>query len=325
LNLRLALYELAERHALDAGALAALCRLAGLEDEPEAVAAWVPRVVAALAAALLGLGAVFWVAAHWGALGRLGQFALLQGAVLAVAVAAAAWPVARGPLALLALLAVGALFAFFGQTYQTGADAWQLFALWAALALPLALAARSDLVWAPWALVSVCAVSLWVQVHTAHRWRFESQDAALHALGWGAAVAVAAVLGPWLARFTGAGRWSYRTATVLAVFVVSGSALGALFGDTVAPQYGLALGLAAAALWALATPRGYDIFGLSAVAFAADVLLVAGLARLLVEWLKVDAWVLFQLPLGLAAAALLAVSVSGVMRVARARRAQGIR
>ena len=31
-------------------------------------------------------------------------------------------------MALLAMLNIGGLFAFFGQTFQTGADPWQLFA-----------------------------------------------------------------------------------------------------------------------------------------------------------------------------------------------------
>ena len=79
----------------------------------------------------------------------------------------AAWrPAARAPLALLALLGIGGLFAYFGQTYQTGADPWQLFAWWAALALPLCLGVRSDVLWAPWAAVAVGAISLWVHAHT---------------------------------------------------------------------------------------------------------------------------------------------------------------
>jgi hypothetical protein len=39
------------------------------------------------------------------------------------------------------------------------------------LALPLALAARSEVVWAPWALVVMTAAALSVQAHTGHRWR----------------------------------------------------------------------------------------------------------------------------------------------------------
>ena len=114
MNLRPALYDLAARHHLDAAPLAALCRRAGLGDEPPQAADWLARGVAVVAATLLGLGVVFWVAAHWDTLGRFGQFALLQGVVLvAVGAAAAAPAVARSPLGLLALLAIGALFAFF--------------------------------------------------------------------------------------------------------------------------------------------------------------------------------------------------------------------
>ena len=89
---------------------------------------------------------------------RRPSYALLAAAAVAV-LAAAARPALRVPGALAALLATGALFAYFGQTYQTGADPWQLFALWALLTLPLALAARSDALWLPWCLVAMAAPS----------------------------------------------------------------------------------------------------------------------------------------------------------------------
>ena len=82
------------------------------------------------------------------------------------------------------MLGIGALFAYFGQTYQTGADPWQLFALWAVLALPLCLGARSDVLWAPWALVVVTAISLWTHAHLGHRWRVQPEDLRTHALAW---------------------------------------------------------------------------------------------------------------------------------------------
>ena len=62
---------------------------------------------------------------------------------------------------------------------------WQLFAVWAALALPLCLAARSDVLWAPWALVAMTGISLWVHAHTGHRWRVQPDDLAAHLLGAG--------------------------------------------------------------------------------------------------------------------------------------------
>jgi uncharacterized membrane protein len=135
--------------------------------EPPGLAARLWPGVAVLGAALVGLGIILWLAANWQDLGRMGRFALLQGIVLVASIGAAMNARARAPLALGAMLCIGGLFAYFGQTYQTGADPWQLFALWAVLALPLALGARSDVLWAPWALVVVVAVSLWTHAHAA--------------------------------------------------------------------------------------------------------------------------------------------------------------
>lgn len=64
-------------------------------------------------------------------------------------------------------MATGAVLALVGQTYQTGADLWQLFAAWAALMTPFAFAARSAASWALWlvlanvALVRAFSQSVW--------------------------------------------------------------------------------------------------------------------------------------------------------------------
>jgi uncharacterized membrane protein len=274
-----------------------------------------------VAAALVGLGVVFWVAANWASLGRSARFVLLQGLVVAACAGAFTRPAARGPLGLLALLAVGGLFAYFGQTYQTGADPWQLFALWALLALPLALAARSDLLWAPWALVAMTAVALWVQAHTAHRWRVAPQDLQVHLAGWAMALGLVWALGPALQPRTGAGPWARRTAVTLMVMAVTATALGALFFDrAVGPQYALGLALLALAAALLALPGGFEVYGVSAVALGLDTLLVCGLARWLFEGERGEPiGTLFVI--GLAAAGLLAATVNGVMRLARLRAA----
>ena len=182
-----------------------LFELAGLEAEPAGLALWLPRGVALLAAALVGLGLVLWVAANWDALGRVAQFALVQGLVAAACLGAAALPSARPALGLLALLAIGGLLAYFGQTYQTGADAWQLFALWGLLALPLALAVRSDALWTPWALVAMTAITLWAQAHASRSWLWSGaagpDDLLVHASAWGSAALVVAALSPALRRY----------------------------------------------------------------------------------------------------------------------------
>ncbi|HEX6707697.1 MAG TPA: DUF2157 domain-containing protein [Albitalea sp.] len=316
MDLRLALYELADRHGLHADASRRLHRLAGLEDEPDAAAQWLPRGVAILAAALIGLGLVFWIAANWESLGRAGRFGLLQGVLLAMCVAAMARPAARAPLGLIAFLAIGALFAFFGQTYQTGADPWQLFALWTLLGLPLVLAVRSDVLWAPWTVVALSAVSLWVHAHTGHRWRVEPDDLRAHVMGWLAALALVAALLPMARRFTGAGIWSLRTGLTLWVVMVTSTALGGLFQQHVGAHYGLGVLLLAGAALTLASPRFAEIYGLSAVALGLNTLLVAGLARWLAEGHRGD-WIGVLFLLGLVAAGLLAATVSGILRIAR--------
>lgn len=293
-------------------------------DEPAAGLRRLPLGVAVLGAALGGLGLILWVAANWEQFGRFGRFALLQATVAAMGLGAALLPRARVPLGLVALLAIGGLFAYFGQTYQTGADPWQLFALWAGLALPLVLALRSDALWTPWSLVAMSAVTLWVHAHAGHRWTLHAEDLAVHLAGWVLAWGLVAALAAPLRRFTGAGAWSSRTALTLATALVTMTALGGLFSREIAPHYALGLVTLAAAAAGLATRRLFDVYGLSAVAFGLNVLAVGGLARWLLEDLRSGEWILPLLVLGLAAAALLAGTVHLLMRLAR-RRAAGER
>ena len=316
MNLRLGIYDLAARHRLEANTTRRLQQLAGLEEEPVALRRWTWRGIAVLAAALGGFGVILWVAANWEALGRFGRFALLQGLVLTLCAGALWRPAARAPLGLLALLGIGGLFAYFGQTYQTGADPWQLFALWAALALPLCFAARSDVLWAPWTLVAMAAIGLWTHAHSGHRWHVRADDLAVHALAWGAAVLLAVALAPPWKRFTGAGPWALRTAVTLLVIMVALTAIGGLFARTVAPHYALGLLVLAAAALLFASRRGFDIFAISALALGLNTLLVAGLARFLFENDRGgEIGPLFLI--GVAAAGLLAASVGAILHLSQ--------
>jgi uncharacterized membrane protein len=319
MDLRLALHELALRHHLDEPARRWLAQLAGLDQPPAALAHWLPRGVAALAAGLAGFGLLLWIAANWALLGRVGQFALLQSAVLLAGLVAAfgagAW---QRPAGLLTLLGTGGLLAYFGQTYQTGADPWTLFALWAALMLPLCLVLRSDLLWTPWALLVMTALTLWLHAHIGHRWALLASDLPLHLLSWTMALLLVALLGPGLRARLGSGPWSMRLAATLAVMLVSGTALFGLFSEHVAAQFWLGLLLLAVAAGALSLPLAFDVFALSAVALGLDTLLVAGLARWLFEG-RHGPEASTLLPLGLIAAGLLAGSVSLVLRLVRLR------
>jgi hypothetical protein len=111
----------------------------------------------------LAAGLVFFVAANWQDMGITGRFALLQG-VIVVSVALALWrppPHVIGQFALLiAFIATGALLALFGQTYQTGADVYELFLSWALLGLAFVVAGQWSALSAAWLIVFNVALLL---------------------------------------------------------------------------------------------------------------------------------------------------------------------
>lgn len=314
MNIRLALYELARAHRLTPPRMHALFALAELDAQPPQLPQRFWRVVALLAAGLGGFGIVMWVAANWGSLGRTGQFALLQGWVLLTAFAAWRSAALRTSMGLLCLLGTGALFAYYGQTYQTGADAWQLFALWAVLSLPLCLGVRSDVLWFPWVVVACSAISLWVYAHTGHRWRFDNTDLPIHLIGWGLGVLLIAALSPWARSWVGETHWSQRLAMLALTVSVTLNSLVALFlGSEDSPHYFLGLVLMTGAGGMLMQRRWFDIVGLSAAVLCVDTLLVAGLVRILFDGGGGDTMSRLLI-IGLVAAGLLAVSVALVMR-----------
>ena len=320
MNLRLAVFDLAAAWRLPPHDRRRLLKLAGFGVEPAGLPSRLAQGLAVLAAALGGMGLVMWIAANWNEFGRAGRFALLQGLVVVMGLGAWRRPAARPALGLLTLLGVGALLAYFGQTYQSGADPWQLFALWAALVLPLALGVRSDVVWAPWALVAMTAVFLWTRANAGNDrwWSQPGLDTILvHLVGWAMSVALVLALGPALRGRTGAGVWAMRTSVTLSVMAITFSALLGLVGAHLEPLYGLGLLMMGVAGWLLSRRGHFDVFALSAVVLALDTLLVSGLARWLLEHKRLVDWYGLLLLIGLFAAALVAASVHVVMRVAR--------
>ncbi len=112
----------------------------------------------------LAAGLVFFVAANWSEIAVFGRFALVELALVVCATVACLKPppasLGRGAL-FLAFIATGALLALFGQTYQTGADVYELFLSWTLLGLPLAMLARWSVSSAAWVLVLNTALLLY--------------------------------------------------------------------------------------------------------------------------------------------------------------------
>lgn len=159
------LHQLAQEHQLPPAQTRQLWQIAGLHQPTKNTYQHLRVALMLTAALLLGAGLVFWVAANWAAQTRTFKLHLLQAAVAIPLAAALLLPagrcVLRIALALLGTLALGGLLAYIGITYQTGADAWQLFATWAALALPIVLVLRSDWLWALWLLIVATAIGSW--------------------------------------------------------------------------------------------------------------------------------------------------------------------
>lgn len=150
---------------LDASAFARAQQLLGPVPDAAQWRRFLDGLALWLGVALLAAGAVCFIAANWEHLGKFERLYGMQ-VVLVGAVIAAAWlGIARiaGQAALfLATVLLGGLLALIGQTYQTGADTWELFALWTALALPWALAGRNAALWLLWAAVLNVTVALWL-------------------------------------------------------------------------------------------------------------------------------------------------------------------
>ena len=111
----------------------------------------------------LAAGLVFFVAANWSKFAVFGRFALLELVVVVCVIAALLRPppAALGRAALfLAFIGSGALLALFGQTYQTGADIYELFLTWALLGLPLIVLGQWSASTAAWVLVLNTALVL---------------------------------------------------------------------------------------------------------------------------------------------------------------------
>ena len=159
------LHQLVQEYQLSPAQTRRLWRIAGLHRPAKNMYQHLRTALLLVAALLLGAGLVFWVAANWAAQTRTFKLHLLLGAVDLPLAAALLLPagrvVLRIALALLGTLALGGLLAYIGITYQTGADAWQLFATWAALALPLIVVMRSDWLWALWLLIVTTAIGSW--------------------------------------------------------------------------------------------------------------------------------------------------------------------
>lgn len=324
MDLRPALAQLADQYALSQADTDRLQALAKLDQEPGGIARSVPFGIAILGATLVGLGLIFWIAANWGVLSVTGHFTLLQGVVVVMLVGAMLAPRARVPLSILACLSIGALFAYFGQTYQTGADTWQLFAVWAALTLPMCFGVRHDALWLAWTLIAMTAIVLWMQLNTPSIWA-RPVDAfynPIHVAAWSAGLVIAALLTAPLRRLTGAGDWSLRLAIILVTIMIGSEASMAAFAKhagVMAFWVGVVMLLVMGAAFTQAAL--YDLVCLCVIGLALNVVAVCGVARLVP--IKHILSIIPMLVIAVSAMLLLAATAKFVLYLEQRRRTGG--
>ncbi len=114
---------------------------------------WASYFLSIIGSALILVGIIYFFAFNWSKVPIMAKFALVESTIL-ICLACAFWrgiDRLSGKLFLLsASVLVGVFLAVFGQIYQTGADAYQLFMGWAALIFGWVLLSQFAALWIIW-------------------------------------------------------------------------------------------------------------------------------------------------------------------------------
>lgn len=156
--------EYIQQGDITADRIDAALRVSGVTPDTSSWRLFIERLLLWAGGLSVALAAVFFIAYNWVDLGRFAKFGLVQ--LLIVLATAAYWMLGtEKPAAKLALLMacifVGVLLALYGQTYQTGADPWQLFFSWALLMLPWTILGRFAPIWVLWLFLLNLAILLY--------------------------------------------------------------------------------------------------------------------------------------------------------------------
>ncbi len=125
---------------------------------------WIRLWAGVIGAVFLLTGVLFFFAHNWKEMSPLLRFGILEGAI-AVTVVGAALVRFRSTIGQWLLVGAsvltGILIAVYGQVYQAGADAFEVFALWAGLMLVWVVVARFAPLWLFWLMIAETALVLY--------------------------------------------------------------------------------------------------------------------------------------------------------------------
>lgn len=127
---------------------------------------FIDQVLLWLSSLALASAGMFFIAYNWDAIGRFTKFATLE-VFIVLAVFAyckqGMQSIAAKVSLLMATILLGVLLALYGQTYQTGADPWQLFFTWALMMLPWAIIGQFFVLWLVWVVLINLSIVLYHQ------------------------------------------------------------------------------------------------------------------------------------------------------------------
>lgn len=150
------LIELIEQGSIPAEKIGDALIATNITPDGRAWRAFIDRLLLWLGGLALAFAAMFFIAYNWNDIGRFAKFAMVEGSIILAIAAYCRFTdhSTAGKVALfVATICLGVLLALYGQTYQTGADPWQLFFTWALLMLPWALIARFPALWIVWVIL----------------------------------------------------------------------------------------------------------------------------------------------------------------------------
>ncbi len=129
---------------------------------------WSRRMLLFLGAALILAGIVFFFAYNWADMHKFLKFGVIEAGMIGCVIGVYYLGLEKlsGKILLLsASVLTGVLMAVFGQTYQTGADPYELFISWAVLILGWAIISDFAALWIVWLIILNTGVILyWDQV-----------------------------------------------------------------------------------------------------------------------------------------------------------------
>jgi len=115
----------------------------------------------------LAFAIMFLMAYNWNEFQKIGRFALVEG-LLVLSVGFYLYldieKLSSKVSLMVSTILVGVLLALVGQTYQTGADTWQLFFYWAILILPWVFIGRFSALWMVWIFLINLSLYLYIGI-----------------------------------------------------------------------------------------------------------------------------------------------------------------